>query len=202
MIEKETGKNRASTERRLLEAVRAIVEQEGFEGVGINAVAQRAGVSKMLIYRYFKSLDGLIAAYIGQCDFWINFDPVLPDKAHLNDFLKNMFRRQIALLREDYTLRRLYRWELAADNAFVQELRDKREAKGLWLIDAVSRLSGVPKEDIAVLGTLVSASVGYLALLADNCSYYNGIRIQEDGGWGRIAAGIDSLIDKLFDDEK
>ena len=70
-MEKEHVKNRQATEQLLLEAVNRLVEQDGFEGLGINAVAAQAGVSKMLIYRYFGSLNGLIAAYIRQYDFWI-----------------------------------------------------------------------------------------------------------------------------------
>ena len=43
-------KDRETTEKRLLTAVGEIVEESGLESLGINAVAQRAGVSKMLIY--------------------------------------------------------------------------------------------------------------------------------------------------------
>ena len=63
-MEKEIIKNRQATEMALIKAVNDIIEESGFEGLGINAVAAKAKVSKMLIYRYFNSLDGLIAAYI------------------------------------------------------------------------------------------------------------------------------------------
>ena len=92
MMEKEISRNRQTTEQVLLDAVRELVEESGFENVGVNAVATRAGVSKMLIYRYFGSLDGLIAAYIRQHDFWINFDEELPDRQHVGEFVKRMFR--------------------------------------------------------------------------------------------------------------
>lgn len=65
-MEKEITKNRQATEMTLITAVNDIIEESGFEGLGINAVAAKAKVSKMLIYRYFNSLDGLIAAYIQQ----------------------------------------------------------------------------------------------------------------------------------------
>ena len=65
-MEKEMIKNRQATELALIKAVDDIIEESGFEGLGINAVAAKAGVAKMLIYRYFNSLDGLIAAYIQQ----------------------------------------------------------------------------------------------------------------------------------------
>lgn len=194
-MEKEISRNRQTTEQVLLDAVRELVEESGFENVGVNAVATRAGVSKMLIYRYFGSLDGLIAAYIRQHDFWINFDEELPDRQHVGEFVKRMFRGQVALLRENYTLNRLYRWELTTDNAVIRELREKREAKGCWLVDAVSRLTGYPRKEIAVVATLINTSICYLTLLAENCEEYNGIRIQEDAGWRQLEEGIDTLID-------
>lgn len=145
-MEKEITKNRQATEMTLITAVNDIIEESGFEGLGINAVAAKAKVSKMLIYRYFNSLDGLIAAYIQQNDYWINFDEELPDQAHLATFIKQIFKRQIMRLRENYTLKRLYRWELTTDNKFVKELRNKREEKGIWLVEAVSKLSKHPKK--------------------------------------------------------
>ena len=72
---------RETTEKRLLTAVGEIVEESGLESLGINAVAQRAGVSKMLIYRYFGSLEDLIAQYIIQRDYWVNIPTDWPGPA-------------------------------------------------------------------------------------------------------------------------
>lgn len=190
-----TEKDREATENMLLEAVGELVAEEGFENLGVNAVAARAGVSKMLIYRYFESLDGLIAAYIRKRDFWINYRPEIPKKKHLAEFLKQMFRGQIERLRNDTTLKRLYRWELMGNNALIAELRQQREATGLWLVESVSELTGRPRSELAVIATMISASVSYLALLEENCPAYNGIPLQQNMGWEQYAAGIDALID-------
>ena len=56
-MERELLRNRKATEQRLLSAIQELIEESGFEKLGINAVASKAGVSKMLIYRYFGSLD-------------------------------------------------------------------------------------------------------------------------------------------------
>lgn len=193
-----TEKDREATENALLQAIGELVAENGFEKLGVNAVAARAGISKMLIYRYFDSLDGLIAAYIRKRDFWINYRPELPKKKHLADFLKRMFREQIGRLRSDTTLRRLYRWELSGNNALIAELRGQREATGLWLVEAVSELTGRPRGEVAVLATLISASVSYLALLEENCPAYNGIPLQQNAGWEQVANGIDGVIDLWF----
>ena len=83
-------KDRETTEKRLLTAVGEIIEESGLESLGVNAVAQRAGVSKMLIYRYFGSLEDLIAQYIMQRDYWVNIPTEIPGKNELNAFVKDM----------------------------------------------------------------------------------------------------------------
>lgn len=194
-MEKDTGKNRKSTEQQLLDAVESLIERNGFEGLGINAVATEAGVSKMLIYRYFGSLEGLITAYIQQHDFWINFNGKLPEREDLGKFIKDMFKQQIMAMRENYTLRRLCRWELSSSNSLIEKLQKERETKGIWLIDAVSRLANHPQEEVAAIATLLSAAITYLTLLEENCSEYNGIKLQQDKGWEQLEKGINLLID-------
>ena len=194
-MEKEVIKNRPTTEMNLIKAVDELIEENGFEGLGINAVAAKAGVSKMLIYRYFNSLDGLIAAYIQQHDYWINFDEQLPDEEHIGEFIKEIFKRQIAMLRQSYTLRRLYRWELTSNNTFIKELREKREAKGVWLVDAVSKLSKHPQKETAAMASILTAAISYLSLLEENCPVFNGINIQTEDGWKELEEGINILID-------
>ena len=190
-----TNKNRELTELALLKAVDDLIEEDGFENLGINAVAAKAGLSKMLIFRYFESLDGLIVAYIERNDYWINLEPELPEVEHLGEFVKKLFRDQITMLRNSYTLRRLYRWELSAKNKVIKELRERREAKGIWLIDAVSRLTDWPKADIAVIATVLTSSITYLVMLEENCPVYNGFKLQSETGWEELEKGIDLLID-------
>ena len=194
-MEIEMIKNRQATELALIKAVDDIIEESGFEGLGINAVADKAGVAKMLIYRYFNSLDGLIAAYIQQNDYWINFDEELPDPEHIGAFIKQVFRRQIMELRQSYTLKRLYRWELTTNNKFVRELREIREEKGIRLVEAVSRLSRHPQKETAAVASIVTAAISYLVLLEENCPVYNGLRIQEENGWEQLETGINLLVD-------
>lgn len=194
-MEKEITKNRQATEMSLIKAVNDIIEESGFEGLGINAVATKAGVAKVLIYRYFDSLDGLIAAYIQQNDYWINFNEQLPDKAHISEFIKKTFKRQIVELRKSYTMKRLYRWELSTDNKIVRELRDKREKKGVWLVEAISKLTQHPQRETAAVATIISAAISYLALLEENCPVYNGLKIQTETGWEQLEDGINLLVD-------
>jgi len=191
-------KDREMTEKRLIDAIGEIIEEKGFEKVGVNAVAQRAGVSKMLIYRYFDSLDGLIHEYIKRNDFWINAPLEIPQYPELKTYLKNMLRQQIVQMRENITLKRLRRWELSSANSIVVDIREKREKKGMQIVEIISRLSGMSQTDMAAIASIINASITYLVLLEDNCHVYNGINIHSDEGWEQIAGGIDILIDLLY----
>ena len=46
------------TEKRLLDAVSHIIENDGFTKIGVNRIASQAACDKVLIYRYFGGLDG------------------------------------------------------------------------------------------------------------------------------------------------
>lgn len=196
-----TSKNRDLTELALLKAVDDLIEEDGFENLGINAVAAKAGLSKMLIYRYFESLEGLIVAYIERNDYWINLELELPEVEHLEVFVKKIVHDQIVMLRNSYTLRRLYRWELSVKNKVIKELRERREAKGLMLIDAISRLTNRPKEEVAAMATLFSSSITYLILLGENCPVYNGFGLQSEDGWEQLEKGMDQIIDNWIKNE-
>ena len=117
-------KDRELTQQKILQAVDNIIANDGFERLGVNVIAQKAGVSKMLIYRYFGGLDDLIAQYLLSKDYWANTDIRAIDGADVAGSLKRMFREQIIQLRDDVTLRRLCRWELTIDNENIRQLRD------------------------------------------------------------------------------
>jgi putative transcription regulator, tetR family len=188
-------KSREQTESKILEAVASIVESDGFEKLGINTIALKANVSKMLIYRYFGGLEELVARFIMQKDYWANTDTLILNPHSVGDSIKSMFRNQIEQLRNDVTLRRLCRWELSCHNASIDRLRDKREENGCNLIKVVSRLTGSSNSEVASLASILSASISYLTLIEDRCPTYNGIALQTDKGWEQIAQGVDMIVD-------
>ena len=97
-----TERDRDVTEQRMLKAVGEMIRRDGFEKLGVNAVAAHCGVSKILIYRYFGSLDGLLAAYIRQHDFWINFPLDIPARAFARISEKDVPHDDRAFARRPY----------------------------------------------------------------------------------------------------
>lgn len=56
----------AQAQRNLLRAASELFYREGVRTVGVDAVAERAGVHKMSLYRQFESKDELVLAYLEQ----------------------------------------------------------------------------------------------------------------------------------------
>lgn len=193
------NKNRNQTEQRILEAVGKIVESEGFEAVGVNAVASVSGVSKVLIYRYFGSIEQLLAKYIEDNDYWLNSEFQIPQHNNVKEFSKSVFRAYIDMVRKTPALQKLYRWELTTNNPAIEKLRERREQIALGIINAVSQQSGQSLERVAGISTLVTATVPYLCVLSENCNVYNSFDISSDSGWDKLLETIDFMLDKILD---
>lgn len=54
------ARNRAATTARIIETTANCLASGGYDGFGVNAVASAAGIDKVLLYRYFGGLDGLL----------------------------------------------------------------------------------------------------------------------------------------------
>jgi TetR/AcrR family transcriptional regulator, mexJK operon transcriptional repressor len=61
----------AAKRRAILAATRAAFLQSGFDGLSIETVAQRAGVSKVTIYKQFGDRGGLMEALVGAESDWM-----------------------------------------------------------------------------------------------------------------------------------
>ena len=188
-------KDRAITEQRILKAVDRIVATEGFEGLGITAVAKEAGVSKMLIYRYFGNCNDLITHYVLQGDFWSNVEIDINNKQQLRERLQSLFRQQIVELRTNVNLRRLIRWELITQNKLTDFLFDRREKNGSSIITQICQVSQASREEISALSAILTAALSYLALIGDRYPQYSEVELQTDAGWQSIERGLWLIID-------
>lgn len=196
-----TEKDRQTTEKALLQAVGEVVAESGFEQLKVNTVAERAGMSKVLIYRYFGSFDRLIAAYVETQDFGGAYGAEFPVKRkQLAPCLKSMFRARVEHLRRDVTLRRLYRWELGGAHAAAAVLRQQREAAAVRLVEVVAALTERPTAEVAPFVTMVETSVCCLALFEESCPTYNGMALQTQAGWDRYVRGVEEVIDRWVED--
>jgi AcrR family transcriptional regulator len=57
-----------STRERIISAASALFYNDGIRGVGVDAVAAKAGITKRTLYYHFRSKDDLVAAYLAARD--------------------------------------------------------------------------------------------------------------------------------------
>jgi len=120
LMRRHMKRNRQQTEKRIVDAAINLLAEEGFQGFGVNAVASRAGVDKVLIYRYFNGLDGLLS-FIGETEV------LYPSAAAMLDTdLAGFYRNYRSALEDNALGASLHKWERVANNPLTQAYRRQR----------------------------------------------------------------------------
>jgi len=65
------------TRRRIVDATRELLEKEGYAGMTIEAIAQRAEVSAQRVYAIFKSKTGILAELLDQSSFGVDYESLV-----------------------------------------------------------------------------------------------------------------------------
>lgn len=203
------ARDRAATEARLLAAVGEVLARDGFGALGVNAVAREAGVDKVLIYRYFDGLPGLVAAWGRSGSFWPGIDELMgPDRdAFLALPMAERYARFFEHLVDGLRRRPLTLEIMAAEiveerNALTAVLEAEREA---WGAEA-GRVLGGPefarRPELQGLTLLLVAGVQYLLLRSRRIRIFGGVDLRSDDGWATLQHALRRLAQDLFPDEK
>jgi len=198
--------DRQETKNRILNAVGDILSNEGFPGIGVNKVARKAGVDKVLIYRYFGDMPGLLREFASRGDYWPSMGDVLA-RADQSKFSADAADLSVALLtgyirelRNSPAACELLLGELLERNELAEASATSRQQQGMELIQALQGASPeARKVDLPAIGALLSAGLTFLMLRSRNSEAYLGIDIATEEGWERIERGMETLIRNLFD---
>lgn len=187
---------RENTERQILQALEAQILETGMGGVGINAIAKRAGVSKELIYRYFDGMPGLMLAWMQEQDFWTRNPGLLAadesSQRTPGELVLSMLRAQIDALAGNESLREVRRWELIERNEVSAPLAERRERAARGFIDRIDGLA--PDADMPALVSVMLAGVLYLMLRAKTESHFLGVPLRTPEGWERVSGALEHLV--------
>lgn len=190
---------REQTELKIMQALEEQIRETGMSGLGVNAIAKRAGVSKELIYRYFDGLPGLLLAWMSAQDYWTGHAGTLQaDESSSRtpaDLILTMLRAQIGALGNNEVLREVRRWELIERNDITAQLADRRERTARAFID---RVDGLTQEaDIPAQVSVMLAGMLYLMLRSKTESHFLGVPLRTNEGWERIFGAIESMVGHL-----
>lgn len=192
----------AQTRQKLIGAVGTVLAEQGFKGLGVNRVAKTAGVDKVLVYRYFNGLPGLVAAYSRTVDFWPTAEELLgPDPGAVRALPPDMqmahfFKSFMAALRRRPVTQDILAWELLERNELSRQLEDHRIRIVLEFFEQLDTLPD--DDDLPAIVVLMAGAVNHLIVKSRITSSISGIDLETDAGWERLNRGIDLLLKGIF----
>ncbi len=186
------------TSRRLISSVGSLLAKKGFRGMGVNAVAREAGVDKVLIYRYFGGLEGLIAAFGKEGDFWpsalelaggdLQKFSQMPLDERLSVFASNF----IDSLRKRPLTQAIMAWEIIEPNGLTEELERIREQSIIEFFQMFFMKDQV-QIDLQAIIMLIGAAISYLVIRSKNIDLFGGLDLGSEQGWERIEKAIETI---------
>ena len=186
------GRDRRQTQQMLIGAVGRVLAKDGFDGLGINAIAREAGVDKVLIYRYFDGLPNLLKAYGQSGDFWPSVEEVLGRDENalravpLAQRTATIVVRLLDALRQRPQTIEILAWEAVQQNALTESLAEIREQ---WSREVIARMlpdSVKDEDDVLALASLLVGGFQYLLIRSRNIKVFGGIALNTEDGWRRI----------------
>ncbi|CAG5009447.1 hypothetical protein DYBT9275_04501 [Dyadobacter sp. CECT 9275] len=194
-VEKVKKRDRERTKGKILKAVGEVIEQHGTEKVGVNLIARTAGVNKVLIYRYFESVDGLMEQYVKSGEYTSTAGDEFIDSLEYVEpkdrpaALTSIMHTFLHDLRERKATRDLLRWEIGTGKSM---LSDARNTVATRTLDKIGTLPNF--EDTSALIAFISAGIYYTTISADYRDKMVDVDLHSNDGWKRIENVIERII--------
>lgn len=189
------NKRRQNTEQKILNAVEILLLDKGFPSIGINAIARSAGCDKVLIYRYFNGLDGLLEKFAEQHELWWNADVLIPELSTnlaLPEFLDQLLKKHISEIQARPLSQEIMAWELSNHNPLTVALARTRAEQGMLLVKKIRLLYQQPTIDIGGILGIFGAAVNYLIIRTRNLPQENA---KEE--WWRFEHSLSKLLEGI-----
>ena len=173
------------TEKRLLDAVSHIIENDGFTKIGVNRIASQAGCDKVLIYRYFGGLDGLLVEWAKRHDYYSfaysEFIDTIKqsEKKDIRQIVKDVLFRQLHYLKDNVLMQQLLVWELSGHSSF-KGILEERERIGYKLQEELNKSLDIGNDNDMSVAIIISA-INYIVLFTRQYPKLNGIDFQQAG---------------------
>ncbi|MCY1662633.1 TetR/AcrR family transcriptional regulator [Chryseobacterium sp. SL1] len=189
-----------------MSAVGSILKKNGFIGLTVSNVAEKANVNRKLIYAYFGGMEHLVQEYLNSKDYWsISLDHIedIVEKSR-EDFGKHtayaLIEQQFDTLLANEEMRRIINWGLSEDLKPLRELNQKREQLGEVLFSKVIDAHFKTKDkNIRAIEALLIGGIYYLTLQAKmSGETMCGIDINEQKGQEEIKKALKQIIDWAY----
>jgi AcrR family transcriptional regulator len=203
--ENDTGRNKARSKQRFLDAVEEILVTKGIAGLKVNDIAKIAGLDKKLIYKYFGGTDQLMDEYIQAKDFWSNVKgekvpEVITDGGQA--FVEEMLLLQFDQVAKDKAFQKLLLWRLTEERKSLRKLTDAQEANGETLLQGITdpHFGGQSSQFRAIMAVLIGGAYYLNLYAAVNGSIFCGIDLSTESGRQEINKALSFLLKSTYKD--
>lgn len=190
------------TMERILRAMGDVMAEKGTKKAGINAVAEKAGVNKVLIYRYFGGWNGLLEAYVQRGFFLSMFNDRFLDTVPSNpapEERSKVWTDYVIKVAREFRSRKssqeLIRWEMQnGETELARRLSTFRNESYKKIVD---KLAPFPSYDPTALTAIILGGVTYLTLVSNNRTKILDIDVSTEEGWERIETAVRRIMSSL-----
>lgn len=186
-------RNRADTTQRIVNALEDVLAEQGLEGARINQIAEKAGISKVLIYRYFGGLDGLMEYYVRMGRMFPQFTPAMLDQIrpiHQDDLAKVWYRQAIQMfryMRTSKAAREVLKANVVENDPTADVISKAQDDELMRLVNQLSFIEG---PDNQAISAVMLGALSYLTIQAQNNHTMVGIDLRSEQGWQRIEGAV------------
>jgi AcrR family transcriptional regulator len=197
-------RDRPTTEARLLKAVETLVTREGFSVLGVNSVAREAGIDKVLIYRYFDGMPGLLSAFAYSDAFWPDIEEIIGEglsdlsKMPAADRWSTGLVRYARALRRRPIVREVLAWEQVEKNELTEILRLRREGWFHALRERLPRDDDLTDADTVSTVFVIATAIHYLIARSRLHGDFNGLGIESDADWAYVEQLIHTMCSRTL----
>ena len=202
-------RDRFATRAAILDSAASILASQGLPALGVNSLAQAAKCDKVLIYRYFGGLDGVLAALGAERMLWPRIEIATGEEdaeAGLADALFTLLLEEWAAISGSPLMREASAAELASvSNSLGAATSMQRTELHARLISRLREEHRIPPYvDLPALVELLSAALTLLALRAThatrkaNTDAPQSIDVGTPQGWRRIEKMVGAITRALL----
>jgi hypothetical protein len=199
-------RDRKATEELIVNAFETVLLREGVQGLGVNAIAQEAGINKVLIYRYYKDLPGLARHWSSTSSFWpselelIGNDPDAFKKLAVPDRVKAVLCNYIDAIRARPATIEMLAGELQSPNDITRALSDGmvQPGKGVSEYIQLEKSEKDISDKVFKLIYMVNAMTAYMTIRERANPSYLGFDMTDDESWVFLRDTVSDIADKYL----
>lgn len=196
--------------KKIIQAVGEIFITEGPKGLKILRIAQKAGVDRKLVYRYFgKQVDNILEAYIVEKDYWMKFanrineamgvEEHVTQQALIVDILQNQWR----YFESDREMQALILLELSGESELMKSIHNARELMMQSVLDQTDASFAGSSVNFRSVAVLLLGGIYYANLHARyNGPIICGMDVKSAEGQQALLLTIRQIIEWAFERAK